>query len=131
MSLDKQAGVRGSATATEVLHNRAGDCTEHAVLVVALMRAAGIPAPAVDGIVLASDGGGAGMGGYHAWAEIWLGEWIGVDATVNETGTSARYLQFGIDEPGEISSGGKLMRSIGKTSIELGPYLTFEELAIP
>ena len=125
--LDKQAGVRGSATASEVLQNKAGDCTEHAVLVVALMRAAGIPARAVDGIVLVTDGGGEGMSGYHAWAEIWLGEWIGVDATVNETGTSARYLQFGIDEPGSMSSGGKLMRSIGKTTIELGPHLTYEE----
>jgi hypothetical protein len=127
-SIDKQAGVRGSATALEVLQNGAGDCTEHAVLVVALMRAAGIPARTVDGIVLAADGGGNGVAGYHAWAEIWLGQWIGVDATVDETGTSARYLEFGIDEPGSIGSGGKMMRSIGKTKIELGPHLTYEEL---
>ncbi|PRQ03341.1 Transglutaminase-like superfamily protein [Enhygromyxa salina] len=126
-SIDKQAGVRGSATASEVLQNGAGDCTEHAVLVVALMRAAGIPARVVDGIVFASDQGGDGMAGYHAWAEIWLGDWIGVDATVNETGTSARYLEFGIDEPGSLGSGGKMMRSIGKTKIELGPHLTYEE----
>jgi hypothetical protein len=127
-SIDKQAGVRGSATALEVLQNGAGDCTEHAVLVVALMRAAGIPARTVDGIVIAADGGGKGVAGYHAWGEIWLGQWIGVDATVDETGTSARYLQFGIDEPGSIGSGGKMIRSIGKTKIELGPHLTYEEL---
>jgi len=127
MNVDKQAGARGSATATEVLDNAAGDCTEHAVLVVALMRAAGIPARAVDGIVLASDRDGSGVAGYHAWAEIWLGEWIGVDATVNEIGTSARYLEFGLDEPGSKSSGGKMMRSIGKTAIELGPYQTYEQ----
>lgn len=124
--IDKQAGVRGSATATEVLTNGAGDCTEHAVLVVALMRAAGIPARTVDGIVMLSDRDGSGMAGYHAWAEIWLGQWIGVDATVNETGTSARYLNFGIDEPGSIGSAGKMMRSLGKTAIELGPYQTYE-----
>jgi hypothetical protein len=127
-TIDKQAGVRGSATALEVLQNGAGDCTEHAVLVVALMRAAGIPARTVDGIVLAADGGGKGVAGYHAWAEIWLGQWIGVDATVDETGTSARYLEFGIDEPGSIGSGGKMMRSVGKTKIELGPHITYEEL---
>jgi transglutaminase-like putative cysteine protease len=127
-SLDKQAGVRGSATALEVLQNGAGDCTEHAVLVVALMRAAGIPARTVDGIVIAADGGGNGIAGYHAWAEIWLGQWIGVDATVDETGTSARYLEFGIDEPGSLGSGGKMMRSIGKTKIELGPHRIYEEL---
>jgi hypothetical protein len=125
--LAKQAGVRGSATATEVLHNRAGDCTEHAVLVVALMRAAGIPARAVDGIVLASNPDGSGVAGYHAWAEIWLGRWIGVDATVDETGTSARYLEFGLDEPGSRGSGGKMMRSIGKTTIELGPHRVHQD----
>src|SRR5690606_1388476 len=127
IGIDKQAGVRGSATATEVLQNGAGDCTEHAVLVVALMRAAGIPARVVDGIVLASDIDGSGMAGYHAWAEIWLGRWIGGDATVNETGTSARYLQFGVDEPGVISSGGKLARAIGRVAIELGPHQTYEQ----
>jgi hypothetical protein len=127
-SIDKQAGVRGSATATEVLENGAGDCTEHAVLVVALMRAAGIPARMVDGIVILSRPDGSGVAGYHAWAEIWLGQWIGVDATVNETGTSARYLLFGIDEPGMISSAGRMMRAIGKTAIELGPHLTYEQL---
>lgn len=126
--IEKKAGVRGSATATEVLQNAAGDCTEHAVLVVALMRAAGIPARVVDGIVMASHKDGSGVAGYHAWAEIWLGRWIGVDATVGETGTSARYLQFGIDEPGEIGSGGKMMRSIGKTKIELGPHKTYEQM---
>jgi hypothetical protein len=128
VGIRKEAGVRGSATALEVLQNGAGDCTEHAVLVVALMRAAGIPARVVDGIVMASGSDGSGMAGYHAWAEIWLGRWIGVDATVNETGTSARYLQFGIDEPGMMSSGGKLTRAIGRVAIELGPHLTYEQL---
>lgn len=126
--LDKQAGVRGSATASEVLQNGAGDCTEHAVLVVALMRAAGIPARVVDGIVILSMPDGSAVAGYHAWAEIWLGQWIGVDATVNETGTSARYLNFGVDEPGLIGSGGKMMRAIGRTSIVLGPHQTYEQL---
>lgn len=124
----KEAGVRGSATATEVLRNGAGDCTEHAVLVVALMRAAGIPARVVDGIVLAANEDGSGVAGYHAWAEIWLGQWVGVDATVGEVGTSARYLNFGVDEPGMVGSGGKMMRAIGKTSIQLGPHKTLEEI---
>jgi transglutaminase-like putative cysteine protease len=128
VDLEKAAGVRGGATALEVLQNGVGDCTEHAVLVVALMRAAGIPARVVDGIVMLTMPDGTAVAGYHAWAEIWLGQWIGVDATVNETGTSARYLQFGVDEPGMIGSGGKMMRAIGKTSIALGPHQTYEQL---
>lgn len=117
--LDKRGGVRGSATATEVLDNGEGDCTEHAVLVVALMRALGIPARTVSGIILAPGGGDTGIAVYHAWAEIWLGRWIGVDATLGDTGTAPRYLQFGLDEPGEPSTNGKLVRAFGKIRIQL------------
>ena len=125
LELDKKSGVRGSATATEVLASGEGDCTEHAVLAVALMRAAGIPARTLDGIVLLVGPQGQVSAGFHAWAEIWLGEWIGIDATVDETGTTARYLLFGIDEPGSISSSGKLMRAVGRVAIEVGEHRSF------
>jgi len=99
--LEKKSGARGSATATEVLEQRAGDCTEHAALTVALMRAAGIPARNVSGIVYLTDPDGHAVAGYHAWAEVWLGRWVGVDAVFGEMGTSARYLMTGYSEPGE------------------------------
>ena len=120
--LDKRAGARGSATATEVLETRAGDCTEHAALTVALMRAAGIPARNADGIVYLVDADGTAVAGYHAWAEIWIGQWVGVDAVFGETGTSARYLLFGYTEPGMPSSGARLGRTIGRTSIDVIEY---------
>ena len=98
--ITKESGARGSATALECLQTKTGDCSEHAVLVVALARAAGIPARAVDGIVYLA-GNGKALAGYHAWAEVWLGRWVPVDATIPEVGTSARYVHLGIDEPGE------------------------------
>ncbi len=116
--LKKEGGARGNATAVEVLENRAGDCTEHAALAVALLRAAGLPARNADGIVILEDGGKA-MAGYHAWSEVWIGGWLPIDAMFFETGTTARYLHFGYNEPGMPGGGGKIGRTIGKTSIKI------------
>lgn len=100
----KESGARGTATAVEVLAEKKGDCTEHATLVVALCRAAGVPARALSGIVYLVTDDGRPVAGYHAWAEAWVGRWIPVDATIPEIGTSARYLRVGVDEPGEARS---------------------------
>ncbi|MCG3179340.1 MAG: hypothetical protein BIFFINMI_01674 [Phycisphaerae bacterium] len=73
-----------SGTASEVLRARAGDCSEHAVLLVAMARASGIPARTVNGLVYVS-----GIGrerqvlGFHAWAQLYLhGQWVDFDAAV-------------------------------------------------
>ncbi|PKN69482.1 MAG: hypothetical protein CVU52_09515, partial [Deltaproteobacteria bacterium HGW-Deltaproteobacteria-10] len=48
--------------ALEVLQNKVGDCNEHAVLIAALLRTAGIPAQIETGLVYIS-----GRFYYHAW----------------------------------------------------------------
>ena len=111
-TIEKRTGLRGSATAVEVLQSRAGDCTEHAALTVALCRAAGIPARNLSGLeyLVLRDGGA--MAGWHAWAEVWLGQWVGVDATIPEVGTSARYILLEVDEPGEAEGTGEMIRAM-------------------
>jgi hypothetical protein len=65
------------ASALEVYRNRAGDCTEHAVLLAALCRAAGIPTRVVMGFECI-----LGIWGGHAWNEVWIaGTWYPLDAT--------------------------------------------------
>ena len=56
---------RGYAAATATLESRSGDCTEHSVLLSALLRSLHIPTRLVDGVVV--DGGRAG---YHEWVEV-------------------------------------------------------------
>jgi transglutaminase-like putative cysteine protease len=70
----------GYASATEVLDNRQGDCTEHAVLLAALCRSAGIPAKVVTGLAYTDDGGGNGRFVPHAWVAAWGGRWVPLDA---------------------------------------------------
>lgn len=76
------------ATAKETAASRSGDCSEHAVLAVALCRAVGLPARIVVGLVHAPVSGPAakdfpsGIFGFHMWGEALVspGQWMPVDA---------------------------------------------------
>jgi len=65
--------------ALETLENRVGDCNEHAVLLAAFARAAGIPARIETGMVHLR-----GRFYYHAWNSVFLGKWITVDSLMNQ-----------------------------------------------
>jgi hypothetical protein len=116
-NLDKREGTRGAASAVETLASRAGDCTEHAALVVALARAAGIPARNANGIVLLP--GPRASAGYHAWPELWIGEWVAMDASSGTLDVGPTYLWLGYSEPGEPSKGSRLTRLVGRTKLVL------------
>jgi transglutaminase-like putative cysteine protease len=78
----KGLGV-GMATAAETARQLTGDCTEHSVLAAALARAAGMPSRVVGGLVYVDGLPGAAKGGfgYHMWTEVYVGEWLPIDAT--------------------------------------------------
>lgn len=116
-NLQKKSGARGSASAVEALEAGVGDCTEHTALTVALARAAGIPARNTTGIVLVP--GKKAQGGYHAWPELWLGEWVAMDPALGFLDVGPSYVWLGYDEPGDTNGGGSLMRLIGRTSLEI------------
>jgi hypothetical protein len=116
--LDKRDGVRGSATAVETLDARRGDCTEHAALTVALHRAAGIPARIASGMVIAELGGKT-EAAYHAWTEVWLGEWVVMDAALGDLEVGANYIWFAYDEPGDPSGANSMSQLLGRTRVVL------------
>ena len=76
-------------SALEVLRTRAGDCNEHATLLTALLRAAGIPARLSIGLVYTRD-----KFYYHAWTEAYLGEWISMDATLDQMPADASHIKL-------------------------------------
>ncbi|GEM_PF-2216215 len=88
-----RSGSLAQYSAVEILDNGFGDCSEFGLLFVALCRAAGIPARRVSGYVCLGS-----MWGNHAWAQIYIGDWIGADATTCVVGTSGRYIFFGYDD---------------------------------
>jgi hypothetical protein len=79
----------GFATASEVARTRTGDCTEHAVLLAAMLRAAGVPSRCASGLVYVDAfGNQEAIFGYHMWAQALVEQkdggwaWENVDATL-------------------------------------------------
>lgn len=111
-NVDK-AYVPAVSNALEVYKTRKGDCGEHAALFVALARAAGIPARPVVGITYWPPGNGFG---YHAWAEIFVGEWIQVDPTQNAMSADATHIQLA---GGDLAEQAKITMLIGKLKAQI------------
>src|SRR5947208_1888181 len=106
------AGARLLPAATPELRvRRRGDCNEHTVLYVALARAVGLPARAAAGLVLLD-----GRFYYHAWAEVYLGDWVTVDPTSGEFPADAAHLRFVI---GGLARQVELARLIGRLTLEV------------
>ena len=97
--------------ALEVLRTKKGDCNEHTVLFNALARAAGIPAKTVVGIVYLR-----GAFYYHAWSEIWLGEWVSLDSVLNQFPADVTHVKF---LEGEIDRQLDILQLIGNLKIEV------------
>lgn len=97
--------------ALEVLRTRRGDCNEHTVLFNALARAAGIPAKTVVGLVYLR-----GAFYYHAWSEIWLGDWVSLDPVLNQFPADLTHVKF---LEGEIDRQIDLLQLIGNLKIEI------------
>jgi len=82
---EKSLGV-GFATASETCATREGDCTEHAVLLAAALRAVGINSRAVSGLVYVpspNDPKAEGVFGFHMWTQYQEAPyWYDLDATM-------------------------------------------------
>jgi transglutaminase-like putative cysteine protease len=92
-NLKKKNFSTALASAAEVAKSLQGDCTEHAVLLAAMLRAKNIPSRIAVGLVyvdkLQAFGG-------HMWTEAWLdGQWVPLDATLGKGGTGAAHLKMG------------------------------------
>ena len=78
----------GFASAAEVARSRQGDCTEHGVLLAAMLRADGIPSRVASGLIYAEQFVGArDIFGYHMWAQALLEvdgtpTWVDLDAVL-------------------------------------------------
>jgi len=90
------------ASASETARSASGDCTEHAVLLAAVIKARGIPARVCHGLVYVEQGGSAisgevdasggtrqtatlsGQFGWHMWSQALVnGRWLDLDATLH------------------------------------------------
>jgi hypothetical protein len=101
-NLEKSYGT-SSDRATDVLRARKGDCTEHSLLAVALLRALGIPARRVDGVVYLVNEDRVPALYWHEWVEAYVGEWTQLDPTFGQAVADAGHLQLGEEAQAEIT----------------------------
>jgi transglutaminase-like putative cysteine protease len=92
----KPSYERDFAIASEIAARPVGDCKAYAVLLVALARAAGIPARVALGVAIVRTGPAYQAFG-HAWAELQIdGGWIVADATLANIKEPVRHLPLAI-----------------------------------
>lgn len=122
--------------ASEVLQSKVGDCNEHAVLLAAILRAAGIPARMAVGLAF-----GRGRFFYHAWNEAYVGHlpgagdsvsrsgptaalrtgWITLDATLGQMPVDATHITL---IQGDLEAQMKIVPLIGRLRLELVDFET-------
>ena len=98
-------------SALQVMEAEEGDCNEHTVFYVALARALGLPTRTAVGLAYVD-----GAFYYHAWPEVWMGEWMAVDPTFGQSPADAGHLRFVV---GGLAQQVEIARLIGRLEIEV------------
>jgi hypothetical protein len=109
-TIDKRP-VLSLPDALSTLEHRMGDCNEHAVLLAALARAAGIPARVEAGVVYLR-----GRFYYHAWNLLYVGRWVTADAVFGQMPADVTHLRF---VTGSAQQQLDLLGVIGNLTIEV------------
>lgn len=115
--IDRKGYGVGFADTAAILKIREGDCTEHTVLAMALLRAGGIPCRAAAGVVAVN-----GTIGYHMWPQVAMdGKWISIDPTLNEETADPSHLYMAhtlLNDTGFQRDLLPIVQQIGALSIE-------------
>jgi transglutaminase-like putative cysteine protease len=127
--IDEKSLDVGFATASEVARTRQGDCTEHAVLLAAILRARGIPSRVVSGLIYVDEFvGEKGVFGFHMWTQALLPDdngverWVDLDATLPDAGFDAAHIGVAVSTLGgsdRVNTMAAVAPLIGSVSIEV------------
>lgn len=113
----EKRNVATFSSALETLSAGYGDCGEHAVTLGAILRAAGIPARVVLGLVYMGHKKGYY---YHAWVMVRQdGGWLFVDPALGRYPAVNGYIPLVVDDTGEDAA--FLARYIGKIEVSYVP----------
>lgn len=83
--------------ASQIIESKVGVCQDFVHLALAILRKSGIPARYASGYLYPADHGDIGeivVGESHAWVEVWLGDWYGIDPT-NDTSVAEKHVLVG------------------------------------
>jgi len=105
-----------ATSALDVLSTMEGECESHAKLYAALGRAADVPTRVVNGIVYVEE-----MEAFlfHAWNEVYLGEWVPVDAAFGQFPADVTHIKFAEGGGASVIDVVSLVGSIDVTILEV------------
>ncbi len=112
----KKVPVMGVPSALDVLASGQGDCNEHTTLFTALARAVGIPTRMAAGVVYSEEIGGGPAFYYHAWPEVYLGEWVPLDPTFGQFPADATHIKL---VEGDLEDQLSMLRVVGNLQIDV------------
>src|SRR5581483_4975965 len=96
---------------------------QHALLMTAMCRAAGVPARTAVGLVYTRDPDKGPALGFHMWTEVWArGRWRGLDATLGAGGVGPGHLKIGDhswNDTQTLAPVLPVLRVMGKTKVEV------------
>lgn len=112
------------AGASAVAQSKAGDCSEHAVLLAALLRAQRIPSRVASGLVYAEEfGGKRDVFAWHMWTQAQVnGAWIDLDATLSSRAFHPGHLLIAtsVQDDAQLDSDfSSLLATIGTVTVEV------------
>lgn len=121
----------GFVSASHVAESRKGDCTEHAVLLAAMLRARGIPSRVISGLIYAPRfAGERDVFAFHMWAQALVEteggtRWIDLDSTSNRP-FDATHIAIAASALADVPGGGGMSEIalpvadlLGRLSIEV------------
>lgn len=104
-------------SSVEVLEDPTGACRSYAALYCAVARAAGIPSRIAVGAIYVDDLLAEDAFAFHAWNEVWVGEWVAVDATLAVPGelapADATHIKFTEGDVRAFVPAARVIRSLG------------------
>ena len=118
----------GLASAGQIARTAQGDCTEHGVLLAALLRAKGIPARTVTGLIYVDEFlGQDGVFGYHMWTQAWIvddngGHWIDLDAVLPDHDYDAAHIALNVSSMADgqmVNDLIEMLPAFGRLKIEI------------
>ena len=119
--ISKKGMETAFASASETAKLRTGDCSEHGVLLAALLRADGTPARVATGLVYADAfAGHEGIFGWHMWTQALIdGKWVDFDATLPVRYNAAHILTATSSLDGGMGDMASVMQLIGNLEVEV------------
>lgn len=121
--IDNKGMSTAFASASQTARNKEGDCSEHAVLLCGLLRAANIPSRGVMGLVYVPNYGKPnGVFGWHMWSQALVdGKWIDLDATLTEPFTVGHIaaVTTSLSDEGMAAEMSGILATIGNLDVEV------------